>query len=343
MHHIQLNLSNDEEEVVEFKKIVDNSIRDVLYIKPLNQYYVKQKKLRKTIYGDACLYVKGLLVDTSSLTIVPNGDKIVVKRNIRELVENKKMADGRRVLEDPEKEAFILTELLKDRRHRNVIEMVGYFKSKAFTYSIFPYINGGELFDFIAQFANKNVSTIKPSGVPENICRVILQDIAKGLLHLHQHNVIHYDISPENVLLQRSQNQITAIVIDLGLSRILEHGKTYFDKGIVCGKKKYMAPEVFDKSQPLLGEPVDVFSLGSTFFVMLFGVPLFDYPSAKLSKQFKYACLKLRLKDLLKTWNFLASDNAIDLLQRMLIADPLQRIKLIDVLKHPFLTTIVTS
>ena len=102
------------------------------------------------------------------------------------------------------------------------------------------------------------------------------------------------------------------------------------------GKFFYMAPEVYSGRQPYDGEAIDVWSLATCLFIMLFSVPLYEEPSAR-DGRFKAAIIDGNLEPLLRNWGFRASPQAVDLLRRMYAHDPRQRITIPEILAHPFM------
>ena len=101
----------------------------------------------------------------------------------------------------------------------------------------------------------------------------ILVDVAEGLSYLHAQNpaVIHRDLSPNNILLQRGRGDIpVAKIADLGVAKVLKsqaNGKDTLNKLTkVPGTVDFMPPEAF-ASTPFYSIGLDVFSYGG---IMLF-------------------------------------------------------------------------
>ena len=99
------------------------------------------------------------------------------------------------------------------------------------------------------------------------VARVIL-DAAHGLAHAHDNDVVHRDVSPDNIMVTASGG---SKVIDFGVASVASEQD---DGDALMGKLAYMAPEL------LAGTPVspacDVWALGVTFFQLITGQRPFD-------------------------------------------------------------------
>ena len=94
-----------------------------------------------------------------------------------------------------------------------------------------------------------------------------MQEVAWALAHAHGRGVVHRDVKPDNILLERETGR--AMVTDFGIARAAE-SRTPAD-GVVIGTPQYMSPE-----QARGGEVdgrSDLYSLGATFFFAVTGRP----------------------------------------------------------------------
>jgi serine/threonine protein kinase len=101
----------------------------------------------------------------------------------------------------------------------------------------------------------------------EEIARGILGQIAAGLQHAHRHGILHLDLKPANVLVDRA-GQVA--ITDFGLGRLIESDGC--DKEVV-GTPLYMPPEQFAMTD--VGPHCDWYSLGCMAYELLTGERLF--------------------------------------------------------------------
>jgi hypothetical protein len=107
-------------------------------------------------------------------------------------------------------------------------------------------------------------------------CEIVRQ-AAVGLQYAHEHELVHRDVKPSNLLLS-SAGQVK--VLDLGLALLrpgmLASGELTLD-GQPMGTADYMAPEQWDDSHAV-DIRADIYSLGCTLHKLLTGRPPFDGP-----------------------------------------------------------------
>jgi len=96
----------------------------------------------------------------------------------------------------------------------------------------------------------------------------VLHQVAAALDFLHQHGVVHRDVKPDNVLVER-RDPVLVRLTDLGIARIPDlPGITASDRQ--PGTLAYMAPELFDGGGPVTSA-IDVYAFGVMMYELLSG------------------------------------------------------------------------
>ncbi|CAM5999463.1 unnamed protein product [Sphagnum balticum] len=152
----------------------------------------------------------------------------------------------------------------------------------------------------------------------------------KALKEMHENRIMHRDIKPENIML-RGEDSLEPVIVDFGLSANVDANDYIFYR---CGTPGYVAPEItILKKGEKVDPECDIFSVGAILHIMLVRRPLFD------GKKFEEVYennknMKFNLSG--SIYKGIDAD-AMDLLTRMLKANPKERIKASEVLTHPFL------
>src|SRR2546423_4113004 len=132
----------------------------------------------------------------------------------------------------------------------------------------------GELVFFVMGFVDGETlrDRVERAGpLPPRLATKLLQEVAWALGAAHQRGVIHRDVKPDNIMIERATER--AVVTDFGIALGSRAGKAE-SPGAVTGTARYMSPE------QACGEPVDarsdLYSLGATFFYALTGRAPFE-------------------------------------------------------------------
>ena len=161
-------------------------------------------------------------------------------------------------------ERFILESWVGSRiQSSNVVKVINTQQKKSFLYYLTEYVEGITL----EQWINENP---KPA-VQDAI--YLVEQIAKGIRALHRKEILHQDIKPGNVLIDRNGQ---AKIVDFGSCQTqgIAEISTPIDRENNLGTASYSAPElVLGKAA---NSQADIFSLGVIVFEMLTGEPPFS-------------------------------------------------------------------
>lgn len=118
---------------------------------------------------------------------------------------------------------------------------------------------------------------LKEEGIGFRKAAQITQAIALALQHAHEEGVVHRDVKPENVIMDRKSGEPK--ITDFGIVKIdgeEDEGSKLTQTGYTLGSPCYMAPEQAAGRHDLVGPQSDVYSLAATLYEMLCGQPPFD-------------------------------------------------------------------
>ncbi|KAM1054234.1 hypothetical protein PS2_001595 [Malus domestica] len=136
-------------------------------------------------------------------------------------------------------------------RHDNLVEIEGYYWTPSLQLIIYEYVAGGSLYKHLHDGAGGNF-------LSWNDRFNIILGTAKSLAHLHQMNIIHYNIKSSNVLIGSSGEPKVG---DFGLARLLPMLDRYVLSSKIQSALGYMAPEFACKTVKIT-EKCDVYGFG---------------------------------------------------------------------------------
>lgn len=216
--------------------------------------------------------------------------KIIGKGKYGCIYKAKKIKDGqiyalKEIESDPKKEEEILKEeilkeenimkKMKNGNHPNIMKYYDKFEFHKRSYFILEYIEGENLVQLIEKTKKQNYQNID-----QNLIIIILKGIINGLCYMHKINIIHRDISPDNIMIDKDNN---VKITDFGISKFFDtnnnqkNQKDFF--ATVIGKKIYVSPEIYnaglrEEKTTKYNYKTDIYSLGLTmFYLMTFKLP----------------------------------------------------------------------
>ncbi|CAO1627747.1 unnamed protein product [Parajaminaea phylloscopi] len=244
------------------------------------------------------------------------GQQAAVKIVPRQLLANSRMSLGEMSQKQDKLTLGIEREIviMKLIEHPNLLGLWDVYETSKELFLVMEYVAGGELFDHLVAKGR-----LRPSEA-----RSYFRQIIFGVDYCHRFNICHRDLKPENLLLDGSKSVVK--VADFGMAalqpveRMLETS---------CGSPHYASPEIVS-GKSYKGSASDIWSCGIILFALLCGRLPFDDPNIT------------RLLHKVKDGRFEMPENlepaAKDLIWKMLEVDPERRLKMPEIMRHPWFT-----
>ena len=234
--------------------------------------------------------------------------------------------------------------ILKELNHENIEKVIDTFYGINCLYVQYEYIEC-----VLAKLIKLNYENNKQFLSQSDIKGIMFQ-ILTGLAEIHNNGILHRDLAPSNILINK--NGIIKIA-DFGLSRFIASPDRPMTRGVIT--KYYRAPEICFGAQ-FYSFSIDIWSAGCILAEMLLCDVLFrgdddiqilskiftllgipnenNWPDVKQLKFFAVFKGGPALTIQKKFANF--SEESRDLLEKMLVLDPNKRITANEALKHPY-------
>lgn len=254
-------------------------------------------------------YNVGATIGRGQSAIVKLGERISVEHSGRSRKVAMKMLDKSK-LDQMKTQREISNQLILG--HEHVVKLEAVFETEDAVCLVMEYAPGGDLFDYI----------VRHDRLKEDEGRRIFRQLIAGVRHCHEKLVVHRDLKPENIMMDCDFN---IKIADFGLSSKFLPGELLTES---CGSPNYAAPELLSKGCAYEGPEVDIWSCGVVLYTLLCGCLPFDDETMP------------GLFDKIKNGRFsipgYLSDEAKDLMSRMLTVDRAARITTAEIQEHPW-------
>lgn len=169
----------------------------------------------------------------------------------------------------------------------------------------------------LLEYANKKGT------LPMQEIQKIFGQLILAIDYLHMHDIIHRDLKCENVMIDGGKN---VRLIDLNFSC-----PNYDSHTTLCGSPGYIAPEIIEEKK--YNNSIDIWSLGVIIYAITFGKLPFENKN--------YSVLFKLITTVNPSFpnNPIVSSDLVDLIKKMLIKNPDNRIKIKEIKEHPFFSS----
>eukprot|EP01007_Sphenomonas_quadrangularis_P000961 NODE_182_length_1900_cov_85.023231_g137_i0.p1 GENE.NODE_182_length_1900_cov_85.023231_g137_i0~~NODE_182_length_1900_cov_85.023231_g137_i0.p1 ORF type:complete len:331 (+),score=59.30 NODE_182_length_1900_cov_85.023231_g137_i0:60-1052(+) len=213
--------------------------------------------------------------------------------------------------------------ILMNVKHPNIVDLMDVFEDDTHVYLVMELMTGGEFFD--------RICNVFPNGYSEQQSSELIRKIIEAVAYLHARGIIHRDLKPENLLFSNPDKDDNSIKIsDFGLAKIWSGDMLV---KTACGSPNYVAPEVLTNDMKGYSFACDMWSVGVILYVLLCGFcPFYDENTPALFQ----AIIAGSYSFPSPYWDPI-SDDAKDLIQRLLVTDPKKRLTPQQALEHPWI------
>jgi len=188
----------------------------------------------------------------------------------------------------------------------HIVTLYDVYDEPDFTYLVLECMKGGDLIDRI----------IEKRHFTEFDAKEVSRKLLLGIAHCHEKKIANRNLKPENLLLKPGSDTEVKIS-DFGYAKTVTYPNSLRTQ---CGTEGYVAPEILEH-RPAYDIPCDMWSLGVIIYIVLGGYRPFRGEGEEVMKQIRYGEYKFHKR----YWKHV-SDDAKNLISRLLTVDPDQRI-----------------
>eukprot|EP00903_Cladosiphon_okamuranus_P014850 g13751.t1 len=220
-------------------------------------------------------------------------------------------------------------DILRAVDHPTLIKLEDVYEDDVNLHLVTELCTGGELFDRII------AKTESAEGhYSETDAANIVHKILGAIEYCHnEHNICHRDLKPENFLFKTKDDHADLKIIDFGLSRFENDSEAMTTR---VGTPYYIAPEVLSKKYD---KACDLWSIGVIMFILLCGYPPFYGNS---DAEIFRAVQRVDYRFLSPEWDGV-SNEAKDLIRKLLVKNPKDRLTASQALVHPWFDKVMSG
>lgn len=210
--------------------------------------------------------------------------------------------------------------ILKLLKHPNILEYVESFEDDKAYNIVTVLCRGGDLFD-----------KVQHGSFTEKVAARLTFQMATAVAECHKRSIVHRDIKPENFVFETKKDDSPMKLIDFGCALVAKDDEVVKD---LAGSPYYVAPEVLEnvKRTGKTWKAADMWSVGVILYLFCFGYPPFNgHSQDKIFAAIRRGRYKF-------PQNTTISPQACDLITKLLLMNPDERLTAEQVLAHPWIS-----
>jgi len=222
----------------------------------------------------------------------------------------------------PPDDAAIFDEcaILSSLMHPHIVPLLDFFDEKDCYFIVMELMSGGDLFDRIG----------KKKSYSEADARDLIVKMLKAVAYCHSNKIAHCDMKPKNLLLMSDDNDSYIKLADFGFAARVHTPKSLTKQ---CGTPFFVAPEILMRKP--YDEQSDMWSVGAIVFLLLTGnLPFMGRSQKELFRKIVSGKYEFENKDCEHI-----SEDAKNLVEKLLVLDPDDRLTAMGALRHTWLKT----
>jgi tetratricopeptide (TPR) repeat protein/predicted Ser/Thr protein kinase len=159
-----------------------------------------------------------------------------------------------------ERERFLTEARLTAKlKHPNIVAVHDVVQEQGQDYIVMDFIAGESL-----------LSQIKRARPAPRRALEIMREIALAMDYAHSQHVVHRDLKPGNVMMEKGSGRV--LILDFGLAKNVQLNKEMTRAGEILGTPKYMAPEQARGEAAKISPRTDIYAMGAMLYEMVTGV-----------------------------------------------------------------------
>jgi calcium/calmodulin-dependent protein kinase I len=208
--------------------------------------------------------------------------------------------------------------ILAGLNHPHIVPLIDFFDEKDCYFIVMELMSGGDLFDRIG----------KKKAYSEADARDLIVKMLKAVAYCHTHQIAHCDMKPKNLLLMSDDNDSYIKLADFGFAARVHTPKSLSKQ---CGTPFFVAPEILMRKG--YDQAADMWSVGCIIYLLLSGnLPFMGRSQKELFRKIVAGSFDFDEAE----WEDISED-AKDLVRKLLVLNPDDRITASDAVRHKWL------